>query len=125
MGAITRTARVYVRHSAKCEDKSKGVSWRKCACRKSVMTYDNGVQTIVSAKTRNWSEAEKQAQAWLDQFDPTKMELRRLKAEKESKTVTIEEAVRKYLASKSECAKSTVARTKTLLGDGDGAKGYL
>jgi integrase len=122
---ITRTATVIVRHATDCPSKKEGAEWRKCTCRKSLLLYDGATQkqTRVSAKTRNWSVAEDKAQQWLDQFDPLKLEIKRLKAEKEVKTVSIEQAVAAYIANKifELGDNGTVSRTRTLLGDVDPA----
>jgi len=120
---ITRTATVIVRHAADCASKGEGSEWRKCTCRKSLLLYDGATQKQmrVSAKTRNWSVAETKAQEWLDQFDPLKLEIKRLKAEKEVKTVSIEQAVAAYLADLLFRLgdNGTVARNRTMLGDVD------
>lgn len=89
-----------VRHSANCPDKSKGPEWRKCNCRKSLLVYESsrGRNRFISAKTRSWSQAEKTAQEWLDSFDPDRIELKQLRAEKERKQIRIEEAVALYTA---------------------------
>ena len=97
----TRTVKVIVRHSADCKDKSKGSEWRKCTCRKSLLIYEGegtGRNRRVSAKTRSWEAAEKEAQRWRDSWDPIKRELAKLKAEKEQQQVRIEDALCQYLA---------------------------
>src|SRR6266849_6360960 len=98
-GQVTRTATVFTRHAADCPDLERGSQWRKCNCRKSVLTYDGAArkQKMVSAKTRSWEKADAFARQWLDQFDPVKMELRALQAEKEIRSVTIQKAVSSYL----------------------------
>jgi site-specific recombinase XerD len=50
-----------------------------------------------STKRRVWEEAEQVRREWLDSFDPTKIELKRLRMEKELKTVPLEVAVEKFL----------------------------
>lgn len=103
---VNTTAKVIVRHSNDCPDRKRGPEWRKCDCRKSFIAYDgvarnaNGNLTnrIISAKTRSWSKAEEAAQDWLDQFDPEKAELKRLRAEKERQQVRIDAAVALYLS---------------------------
>ena len=95
---ITRTVTVVVRHAAACKDKGRGSDWRNCKCRKSVLIYDGGRQSRVSAKTRSWAQAEDFAQKLRDKWDPVKQELARLKAEKERQQVTIEKAVALYTA---------------------------
>lgn len=100
------TATVIVRHALTCKDRRKGADWRKCDCRKSLVVYDGVtrnskgqlVNRILKANTRSWSKAEQAAQDWLDQFDPDKQELKRLRAEKERREVRIENAVGLYLA---------------------------
>src|SRR5579862_5319116 len=118
---ITRTVTVVVRHAAACKDKDKGSDWRKCNCRKSVLTYDGGRQSRVSAKTRSWSQAEDFAQKLRDKWDPVKEELSRLKAEKERQQVTIEKAVALYTADMVVRLgdKGTVGMSRSLLGHVD------
>jgi integrase len=122
---IHRSATVIVRHAAECRDRDKGADWRKCDCRKSILRYDGATQkqSRVSAKTRSWEKAEDAARDWLDQFDPLRLEIKRLKAEKEVKTVSIEQAVARYIANKifELGDNGTVSRTRTLLGDVDPA----
>ncbi len=68
---------------------------------KSIRVYTGGgagKNRRISAKTRSWEKAEKFCQSWLDQFDPEKVELKRLRSEKERKQVRIEEAVALYVA---------------------------
>jgi integrase len=120
---IYRSARVIVRHGPNCNQE------RKCNCRKSLLLYDpNGIKTKqglrtqvkVSAKTRNWEDAEKQCQAWLDAFDPDKIEIKRLNAEKEEKaqkTATIEKAVETFLGRKpGKLARNTLNGNRSLFG---------
>jgi len=57
-----------------------------------------GANRRIATKTRSWEEAERQAEELRDSWNPVKAELKRLKAEKEAKQVTIEEAVGLYLA---------------------------
>jgi hypothetical protein len=105
MVAVTRTATLFVRHNSKecrCKDKDKGNDWQKCKCVKTMLLYD-GVkregqrQWKQSTKRRVWEEAEQVRREWLDSFDPTKIELKRLRMEKELKTVPLEVAVEKFL----------------------------
>src|SRR5438132_4145998 len=98
---ITRTAKVVVRHSAKCTDRDRGGEWRRCRCPKSILVYEgggSGSNRLISAKTRSWEQAERFAQEWRDAFDPEKQELKRLRSEKERQQVRIEDAVALYLA---------------------------
>lgn len=106
---VTRHAYVRVLHGEKCKDREKGSDWQHCRCRKWIFKYDSsqGTQTIkYSAKTRDWGEAQKQAQDWLDSFDSDKVRIKaleaeqqRLKAEKEAQAVTIEEAIGRFIGS--------------------------
>jgi integrase len=120
-GPITRTCTVFVRHASGCSDRAKGPQWHRCDCRKWLLIYDGTTrkQRKVSAKTRSWEKAEEAARLWLDQYDPTKVELRALRAEKEMHTVTIEKAVFSYLQDMITRLgdNGTVSRTRTLLGD--------
>ena len=105
MDAVTRTATLFVRHDSKdcrCKDKDKGNDWQKCKCVKTMLLYDGAKpegqrQWKQSTKRRVWEEAEQVRREWLDSFDPTKIELKRLRMEKELKTVPLEVAVEKFL----------------------------
>lgn len=97
---VTRTVKVIVRHSADCKDKNRGTDWRKCRCRKALVVYDGEHASTrrVSAKTRSWEKAEEFAREYRDSFDPEKQELKRLRAAKEAKLVSLEEAAALYCA---------------------------
>ena len=105
MEAVTRTATLFVRHDSKdcrCKDKDKGNDWQKCKCVKTMLLYDGAKpegqrQWKQSTKRRVWEEAEQVRREWLDSFDPTKIELKRLRMEKELKTVPLDVAVEKFL----------------------------
>jgi integrase len=120
---ITRTCTVYVRHAAECADAERGPQWHRCDCRKWLLMYDGSTQKQrkVSAKTRSWEKAEEASRLWLDQFDPTKVELRALRAEKELQTATIEKAVHSYIQDMIFRLgdNGTVSRARTLLGEVD------
>jgi len=58
----------------------------------------SGKNRRVSAKTRSWEQAEKRAQELRDSWDPEKLELKRLRAEKERQQVPLEDAVALFLA---------------------------
>jgi integrase len=126
--SVQPTAKVIVRHGLNCPDRKRGADWRKCNCRKSLLLYDgttrkNGKLTnrIVSAKTRSWSRAEKDAQDWLDSFDPEKQELKQLRAAKEREQKRLEEAVALYCADmiRQHGDNGTVAMVRSLLGHVD------
>ena len=128
--------------------------WEKCRCRKWIFFYDAsgqsktpsgtpikpGVTEKESAKTRVWAEAKAKAQQWLDQFDPDKVRIKQLEAEnqrqkieQELQTVSIEEAVARFLVYKKgnpsrrssriagKTADSTMEAYRILLGDVDPA----
>ncbi len=103
--------------------------YRKCRCRKWVFKYDSSVSTKTereSAKTRDWVEAEAKKQEWLDQFDPDKVRIKQFeeadKHRKEAeaqKTVTIEEAIGRFLNNKQFVEKrepGTLESLQTILG---------
>ncbi len=123
----TCTARVVVRHSKKCPHRKKGLDWRRCNCRKSLLVYESRVGTnrYVSARTRSWEQAEKFRQQWLDERDPEKAELGRLRGEREQAEKRIEDAVALYLTDLVTRLgdNGTVAMARSLLGriDGNGA----
>src|SRR5437899_7229907 len=139
------TYKVFSRHSAKCQNKSED-SYLRCNCKKWIRVYDprlepkqrqthfldqNGQmkRSPFSAKTRSASDAEKIRQALEDSHDPDKRraaaaeaKLKALQAEKESQTVTIEQAVARFLVAKSNIDNvvgSTLDRYKALLGNVD------
>lgn len=138
------------RHSKACPYKDKGraysIETAKCTCRKHIAVYDPRVQdpkkrhthfidsdgvirrSPIATKTRVWTEAEQIAQAYRDKHDPDKKraaaaeaKLKTLQAEKESKTVTIEQAVARFLASKraERISEKRIERYLPLLGDVD------
>ncbi len=138
------------RHSKTCPHKDKGraysIDTSKCTCRKHVAVYDPRIQdpkrrhtqfldadgairhSPIATKTRSWTEAEQIAQAYRDQHDPDKQraaaaeaKLKTLQAEKESQTVTIEQAVARFLASKraERISEKRIERYLPLLGDVD------
>jgi integrase len=119
-----RTVKVQVRHSADCKDKAKGSDWRRCKCLKILRVYEGGgpgSNRRISTRTRSWEKAEEQAQQLRDSWDPDKVELKRLKADKESKQVTIEEAVTLYIEDMVARLgdNGTVAMARSLLGHMD------
>jgi len=126
---ITRSAHVMTRHSKTCPDRDKGPSWPRCNCRKALLIYDGikrnskGVltNTVRSAGTRSWQKAELKAKEWLDQFDPTQQELKRLRVQREAESTTIEKAVNSYVKDMVFRLgdNGTVARARTLLGNVD------
>ncbi len=106
---VHRTVKVIVRHSADCPNSLKcrkcgggdyrASECRHCSCPKSLLVYegDTGKNRRISAKTRNWSEAERRAEEWRKSFDPDQRELKSLRAAKERESVRIEEAIALYL----------------------------
>jgi integrase len=116
-----RSVKVQVRHSPNCKDKKRGAEWRRCHCPKILRVYEGGgpgANRRVRTKTRSWEEAERQAQQMRDSWDPVKAELKRLKAEKESKQVSIEGAVGLYVQDMAARLgdKGTVGMARSLLG---------
>jgi hypothetical protein len=65
---ITRTVTVVFAGRCVAHYKNKGSDWRNCKCRKSVLIYDGGRQSRVSAKTRSWAQAEDYAQKLRDKW---------------------------------------------------------
>src|ERR1700719_2588457 len=132
---VTRHAYVKVRHSLDCaarlkEDNGQEFGdYQKCRCRKWIFKYDSSVSTETereSAKTRDWKEAETKAREWLDQFDPDKVKIKQLEDDKRrkgveeaQKTVSIEEAIGRFLNNKIYVEKrepSTLETLQTVLG---------
>jgi integrase len=128
------TYKVVSRHTTDCPHKDKGREYVQCNCKKHISVYDPRVsdptkrQSIFPAKTRSWGAAEQIAQAHRDRHDPVKRALAEAnatihaqKAEKESKTVTIEKAVAMFIASKKAegVSLSRIKRYFPLLGNID------
>jgi integrase len=140
------TYTVFSRHSADCPNKSEA-SCLRCDCKKWIRVYDPRIEdgkkrqthfldqhgqmrrSPFSAKTRSASDAEKIRQALEDSHDPDKRraaaaeaKLKALQAEKESQTVTIEQAIARFLIAKSSVDNivgSSLDRYKALLGNVD------
>ena len=96
-----KSAAVIVRHSMACKDKHRGGEWRKCRCPKALRVYEgqgSGKNRRVSAKTQSWELAEERAQDLRDRWNPDKVELKRLRAEKERQQVRLEEAIALFIA---------------------------
>ena len=116
---IKYTATVHVRHSPNCSAKDKGSDWTKCNCRKSMLVYNGAtkVQDRMSARTRSWTSAATQAEAWLDQFDPTKIEQKKQDAAK----VSVAKAIQMFHADKQaqNLSNGTINTSRCLMGDVD------
>ena len=132
--SLIPTYKVISRHSANCPHKNEGREYVHCNCRKHISVYDPRIedpkkrQDTIKTKTRSWTDAEQIAQAYRDQHNPDKKaraeaeaKLQALKAEKESQTVTIEQAVARFLASKKaeRISDKRIERYLPLLGDVD------
>jgi integrase len=112
------SATIYVRHSAGCEKKGEGRSYANCNCWKHFFTYDSISKATKHHPThrRDWAGAEKVAEAWLDQYDPTK----KVQAAAAAKTKTIEEAISAFIeVKKGKWAKGTLERKRTMWGNGE------
>ncbi len=107
------TVKVIARHRSDCPAKNEGIALKydgddllteklhkQCKCPKALLIYeaDRKKNKMVSAKTNSWNVAEGKAEEKRKEWDPKEQELRRLRAEKESKQVRIEEAVALYIA---------------------------
>jgi len=97
----TKTVTVVVRHSTNCKGRHRGGSWRKCRCPEALLMYEGTGFREESAGERQdpfLGRAEQQAQELLDSWDPEKVKLRSLLAEKEQRQGRLEEAVNSFLA---------------------------
>ena len=95
----TQTVSVYARHSAQC-GKKNDPRWRRCKCIKYIYLLRDGKNKTISAKTRSWEKAERQAQEIRDSWDPVKQKLREvgeLEQAKELGEVTISYALDRWL----------------------------
>src|SRR5438105_9195145 len=132
--SLIPTYTVISRHSATCPHKDKGREYVQCGCRKHIAVYDPRVkdpkkrQDLIPAKTRSWTDAESIAQAHRDTHNPDKRaraeaeaKLKAKLSEEESMTVTIEQAVARFLASKKaeRVSGKRIKRYLPLLGDVD------
>jgi integrase/recombinase XerD len=132
--ALIPTYKVISRHSVDCQHKDKGREFVHCNCRKHIAKYDPNIedpkkrQSLIKTKTRSWHDAEQIAQAYRDQHDPDKRraaaaeaKLKAIQTEKESQTVTIEQAVARFRASKKaeRISDKRIERYLPLLGDVD------
>jgi hypothetical protein len=132
------TYTVIVRHAKTCPYKDKGQKYTpetsRCNCRKRIAVYNPEIedpqkrQTTIKIKTRSWADAEQIAQEYRDQHDPDKRramaaeaKLKAFQNEKESKTVTIEQAVARFIASKraERVSEKRIDRYLPLLGNVD------
>lgn len=132
------TYTVIVRHAKTCPYKDKGQRYTpetsRCNCRKRIAVYNPEIedqlkrQTTIKIKTRSWADAEQIAQTYRDMHDPDKRarmaaeaKVKELQTAKESKTVTIEQAVAKFIASKraERVSERRIERYLPLLGNVD------
>ncbi len=132
------TYTVIVRHAKTCPYKDNGQKYTpetsRCNCRKRIAVYNPEIedtlkrQTTIKIKTRSWPDAEVIAQTYRDQHNPDKRArmvaesaLKASQMEKETKTVTIEQAVARFLASKKaeRVSEQRIERYLPLLGNVD------
>jgi len=118
---VLYTGTAITRHNPDCKyaGAENNGAIASCECRKSILVYDGSKrkQKRISAHTRSWAQATSQAEEWLDQFDPTKIEQKR----QETNAVKIETAVFSYLQDMITRLgdNGTVSRARTLFGDVD------
>lgn len=113
----TRSVRVYTRHSADCKYKDDP-QWKRCHCRKWLYVYQNGKDESRSAKTRSWAEAEEQARAISDSWDPVKqklLELDRTSQRRQSEVLTIEAALDRWIANRKIRSSGTASAYRTFV----------
>src|ERR1035437_3879031 len=60
--SATCTITVFTRHAPDCPKKDDRY-WKRCKCRKTLYVYENGHDSILSARTRAWEQAERLAKA--------------------------------------------------------------
>jgi len=118
---LKRTVKVQTRHKVDCRYRNKGADYKSCKCPKILRVYEgggSGSNRRIATGTYDWDEAQRQAQALLDSWDPVKQELTRLKAEKERQQITIEKAVAIYTSDMTARLgkNGTVLMAKSLLG---------
>lgn len=86
---------VYIRHLSTCKKRKS----KTCGC--PLWFYNRLTQARTSARTTDWTaaekEAKKKAQSNRDVFDPEKRELNELKRKREYESISIEDAIKKYV----------------------------
>jgi integrase len=100
--SATCTITVFTRHAPDCPKKDDRY-WKRCKCRKALYVYENGHDSILSARTRAWEQAERLAKAEREKRDPAERELRRIKdrdaeqeAAKTAKKITVADALERW-----------------------------
>ena len=97
----TQTVSVYTRHISDCS-KKHDPHWKRCNCAKYIYLLRDGKNKTISAKTRSWEKAERQAQEIRDSWDPVKQKLRELGELQEARQfgeMTISDALERWLTS--------------------------
>lgn len=121
VAGVLYTAVPHTRHNPECKyaKTENSGSIASCDCRKSILVYNGQTrkQDRISAHTRSWAQATIQAEEWLDQFDPNKVEQKR----REAQAVTIQKAVAAFIADKrfQNLSSNTIGTNQCLLGDAD------
>jgi integrase/recombinase XerD len=116
----TETVRVYTRHRSDCPHHGDP-QYRRCKCRKYIYTYRDGKDRSISAKTRSWDAAEKEARKIEDQWDPVRRlqrQIERLQGiDKDGlrpASTSLEYAVDRWVDSKSKKNEETHSKYKTV-----------
>jgi integrase len=96
------SAAVVVRHSKGCPFKTKSaenplpMKYQHCGCLKSIIVYENGAERWKSTGETSWSKAEEFARNYLKSLEPDQIELKRLRAVKDTLAVALEDAISMY-----------------------------
>ena len=118
-----QTVSVYTRHGANCPKRGSTPDQRvaaknekRCKCSKWIYLFHDGKDHRFSASTRSWEKAEQKKQELERELDPERAELRRLTKEKETKRVTVADAVQSYLmdAEARKLGSQTLAKRRTI-----------
>ena len=114
----TVTVTVFTRHSPGCDKKANRYG-KRCRCRKALYIYEDGKDTVISAKTRAWDQAERVAQKERDRRNPVKRRLQEIADQeaqrvlpKTAESITVATATKRWLGSQKSETKSTENKYK-------------
>lgn len=107
---------VYTRHTSDCPKKSDRF-WKRCRCPKWIRGTLDGAAIRQTADTRSWEKAESERRRLEEEADRQAVAIRQGKAPlRETNVVTVEDAVKRFLASKrnENLAESTMDKLTTI-----------
>ncbi len=107
---------VYTRHTSDCPKKSDRF-WKRCRCPKWIRGTLNGAAIRQTADTRSWERAESERRRLEEEAERQATALREGSApQRESEVVTVQDAVKRFLASKRKenLAEPTIDKLTTI-----------